>query len=100
MNAPSSAMPDLEYLLNTSINSLKERELASLNRATNLERQVREDLNRRSEELAIAIVMRWLIDNRDTLLRNNSHTVEINPDPLSSLEQAVVPVKHSNRRSA
>jgi hypothetical protein len=57
-----------ESLLATSERTLGELELASLARASNLGKAIREEMFLWAEEYAKAMVARWVRDNRERLI--------------------------------
>lgn len=61
-------LPDLDFLLDASQISLEDLELASLNRADSLGKQIRQNLDHWVEQRAAAAVARWMIEHRDELL--------------------------------
>lgn len=69
MIAKSPEIPvPLSFLLDASRSCLQDLELASLNRSANLGKAVRSELEQWITQCATAMLARWLIDNRDTLL--------------------------------
>lgn len=58
----------IEFLLEASLMSLQDLELASLNRSDKLGKQVRIMLEEWIEQKAAAELARWMIENRDKLL--------------------------------
>jgi hypothetical protein len=67
MRPPS--LPPLEFLLESSSTSLHDLEVASLNRASNLGKAIREEMFAWAEQCAAAMMARWMIENRERLLR-------------------------------
>lgn len=61
-------LPTLNFLLSASQVSLQDLELASLNRASNLGKAVSRDIDEWVEQLAAAMMARWMMDNREALL--------------------------------
>lgn len=62
-------MPPLEFLFDASTKSLEDLELAALNRAANLSKSMRVELDAWVEQLAEAMFVRWVKENRETLRR-------------------------------
>lgn len=58
----------IDFLLESSMRSLQDLELSSLNRAANLEKAIRTELNAWKEETAKAMLCRFMIENRDALV--------------------------------
>lgn len=58
----------IEFLRESSPALLGSVELASLNRAANMEKEIRVMLEQWANDLATALLARFLIDNRDALL--------------------------------
>lgn len=65
---PGPALPPLSFLLEASQTSLQDLELASLNRSANLGKAVKSELQMWIEQCAAAMLARWMIENRETLL--------------------------------
>jgi hypothetical protein len=61
-------LPQLDFLLESSMRSLEDLELSSLNRAANLSKAVRTELDDWIEERAKAMLSRWMIQHRDALV--------------------------------
>lgn len=62
----------LNFLLEASLTSLHDFELASLNRDANLWKQIKPMLEQWVEQRAAAMVARWMIEKRDELLEAGS----------------------------
>lgn len=62
------AMPPLDFLLDASLTSLHDLELAALNRSANLGKATKTELCEWIEQSAIAMLARWMIENREALL--------------------------------
>lgn len=58
----------LAFLLECSMKSLEDLELNSLNRAANLSKAARTELDEWVEQLAQAKLARWLMENRHALV--------------------------------
>ena len=56
---------------------MQDLELAALNRSANLSKVVKHELDLWIEQAAIAMVARWMIENRDKLLEGR--TIEVKP---------------------
>lgn len=67
------SMPSLEFLRDASITSLQDLLLQSLNRSANLSKAVGAELDAWIEEQAAAMVVRWMLENREKL---NSPRIE------------------------
>jgi hypothetical protein len=65
---PDPALPPISFLLEASLTSLHDLELASLNRSANLSRSVRAEIEQWIVQSAAAMLARWMIENRETLL--------------------------------
>jgi hypothetical protein len=65
---PDPALPPLSFLLEASPTSLHDLELASLNRSANLGKAIRSELEQWILQEAAAMLARWMIENRETLL--------------------------------
>jgi hypothetical protein len=74
----SLPLPSLEYLLTCSKMSLQDVEINSLNRAANCLKRARVEWNEAVSHREAAGVARWLIENREALLRQCSRTLEVN----------------------
>jgi hypothetical protein len=72
-------MPAIEFLLEASKASLEDLELASLNRSANLSKILKRELDAWVEQLASAIVARWMMENREIIIREVLGAVEIKP---------------------
>lgn len=67
-------LPQLEFLLESSMRSLEDLELNSRNRAANLSKAIRTELDAWIEQEAQALLARWMMTHRDALV-----APEINP---------------------
>lgn len=56
---------------------MQDLELAALNRSANLSKVVKHELDLWVEQAAIAMVARWMLENRDKLLEGR--TIEVKP---------------------
>lgn len=72
-------LPPMDFLLEASLRSLQDLELVSRNHSANLSKALRRELDAWIEHEAAARLARWMIDNRDTLLREAALTIEITP---------------------
>ena len=72
-------MPPLDFLLSASTKSLEDLELAALNRANNLVKGIKAELHALSEQTAAAMLARWMLENRESLLRAGRQPIEIEP---------------------
>jgi hypothetical protein len=77
-------LPPLEFLFEASAMSLQDLELAALNRSANLSKVLKHELDLWVEQMAAAMIARWMMDNREALLRGSS--VEIKPKKVEFLE--------------
>jgi len=59
--------PPLEFLLFASQVSLQDLELAALNRSSNLFKVLQHEVNKWVEQVAIAMLVRWVMENREAL---------------------------------
>lgn len=66
---PEPLMPPLSFLLDASKQSLQDLELAALSRSANLGRATREEIQQWIEQCALAMIARWMIENREKLLQ-------------------------------
>lgn len=62
-------LPRPEFVLHASMKALEDLELASLNRAANLGKAIRAEVETLAEQAATAMLARWMIENRETLLQ-------------------------------
>lgn len=62
------SIPPVDFLLNASPRSLQDLELASRNRASNLAKALKVELDDWIEQEATALLARWMLTNRETLL--------------------------------
>lgn len=67
-------LPPLSFLLDASRACLQDLELASLNRSANLGKAVRSELEQWIAQCATAMLARWMIENRETLLSAGAQT--------------------------
>jgi hypothetical protein len=74
----SLPLPSLDYLLTCSRAGLQDVELASLNLAQNCLKRARIEWNEACAHREAAGVARWLMENREALLRQSSRTLEVN----------------------
>jgi hypothetical protein len=75
-------LPPIEFLLESSSISLQDLELASLSRASNLGKAIKEEMFMWAEQYAAAMLARWMMDNREKLLA----TRDIRVKPLDGFE--------------
>ncbi len=73
-------LPPLEFLLEASGISLQDLELAALNRSANLSKVLKHELDLWVEQVAAAMLARWMMDNREALLSRRE--VEIKPQKV------------------
>jgi hypothetical protein len=71
------AIPPVEFLFDVSASLLQNLELSALNRSANLSKALNAEIQTWIEEMAIAMLARWMMENREALLKLNS--VEIKP---------------------
>lgn len=76
--------PSLDFLLDASAKSLADLELSSLNRAANLSKSLKREMDAWIEESASAMLARWMIENRAELLRQTAATLL--PDKVELFE--------------
>lgn len=76
------AMPSLDFLLDASKMSLQDLELAALGRSSRLTKQLRSSLDECIAQLATALLARWLIENREALLRAGADPQKVTLDDL------------------
>jgi hypothetical protein len=74
-------LPPLEYLLSCSEISLRDLELAALNRAANCLKQAKLEWEEAVSQREAAGVARFLIEHRAELLEQASRTVQVRPEP-------------------
>lgn len=77
------ALPPLEFLLDASKMSLQELELSALNRSANLSKILKIELDTWIEQMAVAMIARWMLDNREALL--SWQQIEIKPKKVEFL---------------
>lgn len=70
-------LPSMEFLLQCSIQTLYDLELAALDRAANHLKTAKLEWEEAAAQREVAGVARWLIETRDVLLEQASRTVEI-----------------------
>ena len=63
------ALPPIDFLLEASLISLQDLELAALNRRANLSRAILSELDQWVEQSATAMLARWMIEKREELLQ-------------------------------
>jgi hypothetical protein len=63
----------MDFLMESSLSSLQDLELAALNRSSNLGKGVKAELEQWVEQKAIAMLARWLIQHREALLTWNGN---------------------------
>lgn len=80
------SIPPLDFLLEASLMSLQDLELASLNRSANLSKALRREIEAWIEQEAIALLARWMIENRDVILQGAALTVEVKPKKAEFFE--------------
>lgn len=71
------AIPPVEFLFDVSASMLQDLELASRNRSANLSKALKAEIDLWIEEMAIALLARWMRENREALL--GMTTIEIKP---------------------
>lgn len=62
-------IPPLDFLLEVSLKTLEDLELASRNQAANLSKTLRRELEAWVELEATAMVARWMVEHREELMR-------------------------------
>lgn len=62
-------LPSLDFLLESSLHSLQDLELSTLARSSNVGKGVKVEMEEWVEQLAAAMLARWMIENREALLR-------------------------------
>lgn len=75
-------LPSLDFLLEASLRSLEDLELASRNHAANLSKALRRELEAWIEQEAAAMLARWMIDNREALFRAGALRIELKPQKV------------------
>lgn len=78
------AIPPVEALLDTSETFLQDLELAARNRAANISKAVKSELEMWIEQMTAAALARWMIENRQELLQKCS--VNIAPKKVDFLD--------------
>lgn len=81
----SPGLPPFDFLLESSSFSLQELELNSLALAANLGKGIKEEMFMWAEQYAAAMLARWMMENREKLLRWARQEVPI--DPLEVLNE-------------
>ena len=71
------AIPPVEFLFDVSAALLQDLELSARNRSANLSKALRAEIESWIEEMAIAMLARWMQENREALLSKT--TVQIEP---------------------
>lgn len=80
------SIPPIEFLLDASMTSLQDLELASLNRSANLSKVLKRELDAWIEQSATAMLARWFADHREEIFREANRTVEIKPKKVDFLQ--------------
>src|ERR1700688_2228365 len=84
-------VPPLDYLQNASKSSLQSVELARLNHAANLRREISVLIDRWIEEISEAMVARWMLDHHGSTQRpqlSASELLRAFHDPVADLLQS------------
>lgn len=68
------SLPSLEFLLEASTISLQNLELSELALSANLGKGVKVEVEEWVEHLAVAMLARWMIENREVLLKAGATT--------------------------
>jgi hypothetical protein len=76
-------LPQLDFLFDASKRSLEDAELAELNRSNNFAKAMRVELDAWIESAACAMVVRWMMDNREQILSRRE--VAIPPKKIRKL---------------
>lgn len=63
------ALPPIEFLLDASNASLQDLLITSLNRSANFSKTIRIEIDMWIEQEATAMLVRWLLENRQALKR-------------------------------
>ena len=71
------ALPPIEYLLDCSLKSLEDLELAALNRSQQCLKAARAEFEEACAQREAAGVARWLRENRETLLGRRKESEEV-----------------------
>jgi hypothetical protein len=58
----------VEFLLDSSRSSLQDLQLAALARSANLAKAVKSEIDQWVEQLAVAMLARWMMEHRETLI--------------------------------
>ncbi len=61
-------IPSIDFLLDASLRSLQDLELAAHNRASNLAKGLKVEIDEWIEQEATALLARWMLTHRETLL--------------------------------
>ena len=72
----------LAFLLDSSRSSLQDLELAALARSANLAKAVRSEIDQWVEQLAAAMLARWMIENREHLISRDVDGKEVTPEDV------------------
>lgn len=72
-------MPTLDFLLEASGRSLQDMELAARNRAANLSKQLRIEIEAWIEQETAAAVARWMFENREEIIKYARSEIVVEP---------------------
>lgn len=61
------SIPNIDFLLETSAQSLQDLEMSALNISANLSKSIKQELHLWVEKYAEAILVRWFLENREDL---------------------------------
>lgn len=78
-------LPSVEFLFDASLRSLEDAELAELNRSNNLAKGIRVEHEAMVEAIAAAMVLRWMMDNREVLLSRKEVVMPAAPKKVRNL---------------
>jgi|KBSMisStandDraft_5_1062788.scaffolds.fasta_scaffold10995_4 hypothetical protein len=77
------AIPPVEFLFDVSATMLQDLELSAQNRSANISKSLKIEIDVWIEEMAIAMIARWMRENRQALLSKTS--IDIQPKSVDFL---------------
>lgn len=77
-------LPPADFLFDASQGLVEDLELAALNRAANISKTLKREIDSWVEQSATAMLARWMIENRATLLAHRQ--IEVKPRRVEFLE--------------
>lgn len=78
-------VPPIEYLLDASRKSLQDLEIAARNRAANIAKNIKHELEMWEEQSVEADVASWFLEHREELLR--ARALEVKPHKVEFFDR-------------